>query len=52
MDTSLSTYYMKHIEGQKCDLCEETHEILLDEVHAEIFCAKCGFVLRDNSFLS
>ena len=34
--------------GVNCDFCYETYDIVLDEVHGEIFCKNCGFIISDN----
>ena len=38
----------KHVSGFECSCCEETEEIIMDEIHAEIVCLTCGLVLFDE----
>ena len=37
----------KHVSCFKCKNCNETKEIIYDDVHGEIVCLKCGFVLSE-----
>lgn len=35
----------KHVTCFTCPECEERKEIIIDDLHGEIICLKCGLVL-------
>lgn len=35
----------KHVTSFKCGCCDETREIIYDEIHGEVICLNCGLVL-------
>ena len=36
------------IPGLKCDNCNEKKDLVYDQIHGEIICNKCGYVIIDH----